>query len=338
MADRFELSYVYARVCGSLSRAFLGPKAVELARSGRVAELWRAFFGEPAPLLTEAALVSAAERRAVAESLAGFRKMAAKLRTDEPFFDALRRKAEFARVKRILLTLRNGAKMPGDLPPSDDPALAPGFDETAFPDIGRMFAGGRYGWIGEKALEDLPAAENRLDRQYYSELWLEARRLGRDKAGAVPRLVREEVELQNVAWALRLKRYYGMGRDQIAPRLVELEGVDATGAALKALEFHFDQRADWARWAWESLIPEDERGGPFYLDVRGLELRARRRVYRAARRALHLHPFTYTPLYCYFKIKEFETAALVGVIEGIHLGAPFEEMASFAAGITGGAA
>ena len=76
----------------------------------------------------------------------------------------------------------------------------------------------------------------------------------------------------------------------------------------------------------------------FFLDVRDFEGRARRYLYRGVKRALHMYPFTYTPLYCYFKIKEYETAAIIGIIEGVHLGAPVEEMASFAAGLTGGSA
>ena len=43
----------------------------------------------------------------------------------------------------------------------------------------------------------------------------------------------------------------------------------------------------------------------------------------------------YVPLYSYFRIKEYETAALFGVLEGIHLEAPSEEIAAFAAQFTG---
>ena len=338
MADRFELSYVYARVCGSLSRAFLGERAIELARAGRISELWRVVFKDAAPSLPEAAVVAAAERRAVAESLAGFRELTGRLRVREPFFDALRRKAEFARVKRVLLAVKEGARLQSELPPSDDQELAPGFAESAFPDISKMFAQGRYSWIKAETLDDLPGAENRLDRQFYTELWNELRRIPRGKVGALPRLLSEEAELENVVWALRLKRYYGMDKGQIEGRLIELEGADVASAALKALEFRFDQREDWRRWKWDSLVMEDERGGPFFLDLRSLELSARKRLFHSVKRSLHLHPFTYTPLYCFFKIKEYETAAIIGVIEGLHLGAPFEEMASFAAGITGGSA
>jgi hypothetical protein len=338
MADRFELSYVYARICGSISGAYLGRKAVDLARSARVAEVWQTLFKEPAPPLPEAAVVAAAERREIAESLSGFRYFAAKLRMNEPFFDALRRKAEFARVKRILQAVRDGQAAAGTLPASDDPELAPSFDESAFPDIKLMFAAGRFSWIDETALDDLPATENKLDIQYYTELWEEARRLPASKAGAVVRLIRDEIELQNVAWALRLKRYYGMNRESIVPRLVALRSVDVVSAALQALDFRFDQREDWRGWAWEKLVPEKQVEGSFVLDLLGLETMARRHLYLGVRRALHFYPFTYTPLYCFFKIKESETAAVIGVIEGIHLGVPFEEMASFAAGITGGSA
>lgn len=335
MAGLFELSYVYARVCGSLSQAFLGQKAVELARPGRLSELWRSFFNDSPPSLPESSIVAAAERRAIEESLTGFRSLAARLRAKEPFFDALRRKAEFARVKRILLAVSGGQRSPEELPPSDDPLLTPGFDESAFPNLTKMFAIGRYSWISDETLKDIPAASNRLDRQFYSELWDEVRKLPRRKAGALSKLVREEIELQNIVWALRLKRYYGMDEAQIEERLIALRDVDVRSAALSALSFRFDQREDWTGWAWERLIGGETYGVSFLLDVRSVEDEARRYLYRSVKRALHIYPFTYTPLYCYFKIKEYETAAVIGIIEGVHLGAPFEEMAAFAAGLTG---
>ena len=43
-----------------------------------------------------------------------------------------------------------------------------------------------------------------------------------------------------------------------------------------------------------------------------------------------MHPGSYAPLYCFFKLKELETAMVLGIVEGVHLGAPAEEMESFA--------
>lgn len=337
MADRYELAYVYARVCGSLARSLAGGRAVELLRIGRLADAWRAAFGDAPPALPERSLVAAAEARAVREAQADFVALAARLRGEEPFFVALRRKAEFGRVKRVLLAARDGVLL---CPESLDPDFPAGFDEAAYPSLEAMFSGGRYGWIAEKAPTDLPAAENRLDKQFYEELWAALRSVPRRRSGALRELVALEAELENVVWALRLARYYGMDLPRIESLLVALPGADVVSAALegarragarngggegKAGRGAGTAKGDspWEGWKYAFLA---EEGGSGELDARGVEARARRYLYRRLKRALHRHPFTYTPLYCFFKLKEFEAAVVLGLIEGIYLGAPAEEI------------
>jgi hypothetical protein len=336
MSDRFELSYAYARICGSLAGAFLGEKAEALSRSGRVTDMWRIIFRDSPPSLPQAALIAAAEQRAVKEALGGFRRLAESLRSHEAFFDALRRKSECARIKRILIAVREGSIDPLSIPPDDDPSLLPGFSAAGFPVLEDMFRNGRYSWIGKDALSDLPAAENRLDRQFYAELWESLDTVPRGRLGALRSLVGMEAELENVVWALRLRRYYGMSAERIETQLISIRGIDVKKSVMKCLGFGIDRRSDWTGWKWESLLEEDGRTPSWVLDVRSVEAGARSRLYHDVRRALHMHPFTYTPMYCYFKIKEYETAALLGTLEGVHLGAPPEEMSAFVLGLTGG--
>jgi hypothetical protein len=325
MADRFELSYVYARVCGALGRSWIGERSERLLAANRLPELWRTLFGDAPPALPETALVAATEARVVSQALLDFEALAASLRREEPFFLALRRKAEFARIKRILLAVRDSEPL---CPPCDDPHLPEGFRSVAYPGLAAMFGKGRYSWIDRESLADLPAAENRLDRQYYTELW--------EALGSVPRGLRDglrgllslEIELANVVWALRLARYYSMRPELIAALLVSLPAVDLGSAALAGAALRQDRRQDWAGWKYEGLLQGGGEG--WRLDVPSVETEARRLLYRRLRLALHLHPISYAPLYCFFKIKEFEVAVVLGLVEGLHLGAPADELADFA--------
>jgi len=85
-------------------------------------------------------------------------------------------------------------------------------------------------------------------------------------------------------------------------------------------------------------MPDSRRedGGDWYFDVRAFESAAHRYLYRRLYRRLHIESDTYVPLYAYFRIKEFEAAAIHGVIEGIKLEVPVAEIASFAVETTGG--
>jgi hypothetical protein len=131
-----------------------------------------------------------------------------------------------------------------------------------------------------------------------------------------------------------------MGASDIEGLLIELPGVDVVRPTLDAVAKRADSRAEWALWKWERLIPDSRRdeGGDWFFDLRGFESAAHRYLYRRLYQRLHLEFETYVPLYAYFRIKEFETTAIHGVIEGIKLEAPAAEIAAFAIDTTGGAA
>ena len=342
MPDGFEPAYIYARVCGSLARSYLGARAAGLASSHRVGEAWRAIFGEAPPAMPESELATAAELGIRSRAYEATRRIAGNLAQHDPFLSALLRKWEFAYVKSLLSAIVEGAP---EAPSVDDGRLTlslglrlvPSFAVGPYPKLDAMLSGTRYAWVVDTGLDDLPGVKNKLDRQYYAELWDSAKALPARLAGSVTDLIRVEVELENVIWGLRLKRYYSMDAAQIEALLIALPGADVKSSAQRAIGLRADSRSEWADWSWESLVPDSGRddGGDWYLDLRGLESAASVYLFRKLYRRLHLEPDCYVPLYSYFRIKEFEARALCGIIEGIRLEAPAAEIASFAAKTTG---
>jgi hypothetical protein len=333
----FESAYAYARACGSLARSYLGERASALAASHRVGAAWRGIFGEPPPALPEAELATAAERGLRSRAYEALRGIAGSLVREEPFFAALVRKREFSYLKSLLSFI---IELRTEAPPLDFPDLKPEFDTKGYPDLSAMLRGTRYQWLIDVGLEDLPAVKNRIDRQYYAELWDSVLALPEALAGKIPALVRREAELENIVWALRLARYYGMSAPDINERLIELAGVEVRSRALKALGFRPDSRSDWSAWKWEALVPDSRReeGGEWRFSLRQFETAAHRYLFRLLYRSLHLEMESYTPLYAYFRIKEAEATAMHGIIEGIKLEASAAEIAAFAAQATGGQA
>jgi hypothetical protein len=337
MSLPYDSAYAYARACGGLARSFLGARAASLARCARAAEAWRAVFDEPPPELPEAALAAEAEIRLATRASEALETVAGPSALDIPIFMALCRRRESAYLKRAVAAAIEGAAAP---PEPSDPGLYRGFFIEAFPDIERMVRGTRYQWIAEAGTLDLPAVKNGLDRQYFRELWAAAREIPGRRAGSLLSLIKIEAELENVAWALRLARYYAMGSSDIEALLMDLPGTDVKAPALAALGFRADARGDWRGWKWERLVPDARKdaGGAWRLDLRGLESTADAYVFRRLARALHMEADTWVPLYAFFRIKEIEAAAIRGIIEGIRLEAPEDEIAAFAAERTGGAA
>jgi hypothetical protein len=301
---------------------------------GRVGEIWKQLFLENPPPLPEVALVAAAETRVVERVHETFMRIAGPTAAEEEMFAALLRKNEFAQVKRIVIAVRDG------LAPPPEPAQRryfPDYDLSAFPELDRIFARGRFSWIPEAGTEDLTLLKNRLDRQYYAELWDSLALVGEELLGSIRSLVKAEAELENLVWALRLKRYYAYKSEQIEGLLIKLRGVDVARTARTALGFRGDARGDWNGWKYEGLVNEPAKAGEdWYLDVRRFEAEVRLHIYRKLKRGLHKDPFTFAPLYCYFRLREYESASVLGVIEGAHLEIPADEIAAFALETTGG--
>jgi hypothetical protein len=335
--DRFEPAYVYARVCGSLARSFLGERAASLAMSVRVGEAWRILFGEAPPVMPESSLAESAERDIKGRATMALRSIAGPLVDEDPFFVALTRKWEFSYLKTVLAAILEHSL---ELPPLANGSFKPSFNTSGYPDLAAMFHRTGYEWLLETGLDDLPAVKNRLDRQYYDELWRSLASVPAGLAGSLRYLISLEAELVNLSWALRLKRYYSMVGSDIAGLLIELPGAKAGRSALEAVAKRADSRQEWEHWKWESLIPDSHRedGGDWYFDVRSFEAAARRYLFKLLYRRFHFEPDTYVPLYAYFRIKEKETEALHGIIEGLKLEAPASEIGAFAVETTGGAA
>jgi hypothetical protein len=332
----FTWAYGYARICGSSSRAFLGPRAAELARTGRVGDLWRELFREDPPPLPAALLAAAAERRLRVEAVKLFVRIAGLSILEQAFFRTLLSKAEFSLVKRLLVSMRGAAPEAGSPPPdATELPFAPSFDLKAFPDPAAMFEGSRFSWIAEQGFDDLALAKNHLDRQYYEELWEALDSIPRRLRGSLASILARDIEVENLLWALRLRRYYALSRDAIAPLLIHPRRRDCQSAPLAALALRPDVRADWAGWKWEPFINDaPSPGQAWYFDVRYFETALRRRRFAELRRAFHLEPATFVPLYCYFRIKEYETASIFAVIEGLQMEAPFAEISDFVEGLT----
>lgn len=332
MSERFEGAYCYARACGSLARSYLGDRAASLAMSPRVGEAWRSIFGQSPPALPESLLADAAEDGLRARPYRALKRIIGPLIEEEPFFAALTRDWEIGYLKELLSAASD--KKP-EAPSLSDDCLEPGFDLGAYPDIDKLLRGSRYQWILDSSLSghgDPPSIKNKLDKQYYRELWESLSSAPRHRIGSLRALLRTEAELSNIVWALRLKRYYSMGRGEIEGLLIELPGADVVSIALEAAGKRLDSRQDWASWKWSRLL------GDQAFDLRSFESAAHRHMFRLLYRRLHLEGGGYVPLFAYYRIKEFETRAIHGIIEGIKLEAPASEIGSFALQTTGGAA
>ena len=319
MADSFEIAYLYAKVCGAFSNMYLGAKGAMLAREATLSSIWKLFFETDLPDKGEGWILSTLERKVVDRSMERFVALAGPLAETDRFMQALAAKHEITAIKRFLYKLAAGEAKPEHAYfdcPATKKALA------AWPRLSDRCADGPYQWIDEAALENLGFAENRLDRQYYRRLWDSVASLPKNRRGNIPALVLKDIRYQNIAWALRIRAYYGYEKEMASPLLVALDGADAVSLALGTFDCDIGTLRSFDEWPGHKLL--ERQPGPG-LDLPLLENALQRDLFASTRRSLHLYPFGYTPLYCYFAMLEAEAAVILGILEGIRLKAPEQE-------------
>jgi len=329
MADSFELAYLYARICGAFSSMNLGAKGADLARESSLSSIWKLYFEEEIPDKPEAWLLATLERRVLGRSIDRFLALANPVMGSDGFIDALVAKYEISVIKNMLQRIAESEAKPEATVFTNEriqKAL------SAWPRLKEMFLGTIYDWVDESALVDIGITESRLDKQYYARLWSSASSLPRGKLGNIPALILREIEYQNLAWALRVRRYYGYGRERALPLLVDIEGEDVLSLALGTFDLDIDNMASFAAWPAKKLLAGQTSSR---LDIPTLENRLQRDLFSFVRRSMHMYPFGYTPLFCYFKMLEAEASFVLGILEGIRLKSPTEEKIELAWALAG---
>ena len=329
MADSFELAYLYARICGAFSLMNLGAKGANLARESSLSSIWKLYFDEEIPDKPEAWLLATLEKKVLARSIGRFLSLASPVMGSDGFVAALVAKYEISVIKNMLQRIAESESKP-EAPVFSDEVVVKAL--SAWPRLKDMFSGTVYDWVDESALADIGATESRLDTQYYKRLWDSALALPRGKLGNIPALILREIEYQNLAWALRLRKYYGYGRESTRPLLVDIEGEDVLSLAMGSFDLDIDNTASFAAWPGKKFLLGQVSTR---LDVPTLEDKLQRDLFSFVRRSMHMYPFSYTPLYCYFKMLEAEASFILGVLEGIRLKAPAEEKINLAWALAG---
>ena len=316
MAESLEFAYLYARVCGAFSKMQLGETARGLVQhgSGSIMALWKQLFNEEPPSLPETTLLFEAERRILERAIASFVRLVGPFSESSELIHALLSKYEISAIKSMIFRIRAREPKPEDLlysSPVIEQALA------NWPRMTDMFSKTPYAWLDFRALDDIAVAENRLDQQYYLGLWNAASRIPRRKSGAMLDLIRWEIIYQNVVWALRVRRYYGMAKQNVTTMLIDVKSIDTVSLAMKTFQYDIDNLESFSSWPLKKLLSTQTGPG---LDVPMLEIRVQEDLFSKVRRGLHLYPFSYTPIYCYFKLLEYEMSLLVAVLESVRFG------------------
>lgn len=325
-------SFVYAKACGMYARSFVGPRARKLFETKRLRDLWSLLYGGEVPLVPEGLLALLLERKSEERAVKDFITLLSAYDVPDPLSKALLSLYDYNNLKAASAWAALGRAEPPFMVNLGDFAL---LQYSAWPDIAAMTRDSSVAWYDRIPEESEQMEwESRLDHEYYRSLWAALSSVASKDRAATEDLIREEIILQNIVWAIRLRVYYRKSEEEITPLLAgsdeEPKVRDALcGPALDTTRRALDSWAEWKDWKYAWLLNPNEEGVPWEIDPRWAQFASEKHLYRKALKLFHQHPFTLGVLVAFFKIKQLEEQNIRVAAEGIRLGATDGQISEF---------
>jgi vacuolar-type H+-ATPase subunit C/Vma6 len=317
-------AFILAKLYGILARSFLGRNYRDLLRVKKVTELYDLLFPGERKEAPPHALTLELEARIVTASIQSMTYVLETLGEPVEILVHLLRKLEYQSVKTLIRGMAHGKTESvriWDLGPFA------GIQPDPTGDAEKSIKASPYAWVlPHVRTEPLVFVENMLDTEYYSRLLALARGLPAADRTGILRLVRLEITLANVIWALRLRFFFGFTWENARPLMIPGLVDSPRRAVSRAFEIQPDSIEEWRKWRFAWLI-EDQFSESFQApDPIRAARHADLRMYTRAHQLFHQNPFTLTPLFAYFKLKEYETSLLKTAVEAIWLSIPEQEL------------
>ena len=315
-------AYIYAKVCGMLSKSYVGERAAKLFSVKSLNELWGLLFVEEVPAVPETLLARQIEKKAEEKFISEYVKLVSCYSKPAKLLVNTLRSYDYENIKEIGAAL---CFKEDKLPDVVDIGSFSEINYKEWPDIAKMTENSAFSWYNKiPSIHEQQANDIRLDQQYVFELGKSIRSLPSAERKIALTLFREEYILKNIVWAMRLRVYYGMEKEDILPRLAyasESHDVDdeIAGSAIKILEYPIDSYSEWADWRYKDLLNPNEEGVVWNLDPRWVESEARKLDNRIAEKMFHRYPDSVAVLICFFKIKSHELDCIRSMTESLRM-------------------
>lgn len=327
--------YVYAKISGKLAKSFVGRRAMQLFSAKNLSELWTLVFDTDAPLVPEALLAKQIEQNAEKRFIKEFCSLLTLFDAKEPVSLQLLREYDCANLKKINFALATTKpKTLQDLQLTDIGAFSE-IQYGAYPNLAKMTSCSAYNWYKEIApLNNAKSFEKQLDETYVRTLLDALDSYGADERAKIANLVQEELILQNCIWAMRLRTYYKMNKDEVLQNILwrdERNKKDLLAyPVIKTLNFALDSFADWQNWRYAHLLNDVEPDGTWQLDPRFVQRRALLYLNNQALKMIHRLDSSSLVLIAWFKIKQHEIDCIRTAAEALLLNVDKEQAKEFA--------
>lgn len=328
-------SYVYAKASGMLAKSFVGKRAEQLFEAKSLSELWTLVFSNEVPLVPEMLLAKKIEQKAVETFIYDFNKLLSMYSKPDDVLVSMFQYFEYNNLKEIIAALCLGEKSMPEVNNIGDYSL---IQYSAWPDIKKMTENTSVSWLSEiPEFSEQKNIDAKLDKQYVNKVWCSIDTLPFFERDLVRTLLASEFRMKNAIWALRLRVYYDMPKEEIIEHLAAASVTDENdilaGDAVKILNYSIDSYDDWSGWEYAFLLNPHEEGVVWNVDPRWVENASKIYIQKKALRQFHKHPFTAEVLVTWFLIKRYELDCIRMAAEGLRLNVSssrMRELAGFA--------
>jgi vacuolar-type H+-ATPase subunit C/Vma6 len=317
-------AFILAKLYGTLARSFVGKNYRDLLRVKKVTDLYDLLFPGERREAPPRTLTLELEARIVRASIDSMRYVLETLGEPVEILVHLLRKLEYQGVKTLIRGMAHGKTESVRI---WDLGVHAGIHLDAAADYEKAITASPYAWVLPHVKTKPPAlVENMLDTEYYSRLLELAQGLPAGDRTGILRLVRHEVTLANVIWALRLRFFFGFTWETAHTLLIPGLADSSRRAVSRTFEIPPDSIEEWRKWRFAWLI-EDQFTESFQApDPIRAARHADLRLYTRAHQLFHQSPFTLVPLFAWFKLKEYETSLLKSAVEALWLSIPEQEL------------
>jgi vacuolar-type H+-ATPase subunit C/Vma6 len=316
MFRSYRFAYAYAKIFGKIANSYMGDKLMELVKSRKTSELLKILLpdsgeGEEHRLTVEM------EKMIIIRNIESIIDILDLIDDPDPVLLHLLQKYDYQNIKTICHHISLKRKVKPDLWDLGLYSLFHFFEDRP---LNEQLEKSPFRWV----LEDIKDKElywikNRIDREYYLKLWDLGARLSKIDKRGVMKLIKLEVDLQNVIWALRLRFYYSYEKEKAEKLLIPLPNKNRLDQILSLFDIPADEPAKWKSWNFSWLIEDQLKPDMEKIDPLKAEDHALLHLNKRFWKLFHQDPFTLTPFYCFIKLKEMEAGLLKTVLEGFRM-------------------
>lgn len=315
-------AFVFAKASGMLARSFVGSRAENLFNAKKLSELWTLLFLDEVPLIPDALMAKEIEKKAEKKFIDEFTMLLGCYSKASDVCLALLKFYDCNNLRSIVYALSEEEK---SLPELVDIGKYSELKLSEWPNLEKITSKGMFSWYKSiPNLEEQSNIEHKLDFQYLSYLWKAVNDLPLAEKHPVKEFIQEKIILDNCIWALRLRVYYQMKKEDVISRLFNLDCESPfedklCAEALKILDFDLDTYTDWYKWKYNFLINENNEGDVWLIDPIWVQQNAKIYLSKKAYKSFRQHPFTVNVLVTWFFIKQHELDCIRSAAEELRL-------------------